>query len=72
MMRQLSGSGMFGGGGLKSKVMRRMTGMPDLSGMAGNGEDSVLPRWTIKKETEEEAKEKKTIRVTELLSHRRS
>jgi signal recognition particle subunit SRP54 len=42
MMRQLSGSGMFGGGGgLKGKLMRRMAGMagmPDLSGM-GNGED---------------------------------
>jgi hypothetical protein len=41
MMRQLSGSGMFGGGGLKGKLMRRvagMTGMPDISGM-GNGDD---------------------------------
>src|SRR5256712_2199692 len=43
MMRQLSGSGLFGGGGLKGKMMRRMAGMsglPDLGGMTGgNGDD---------------------------------
>ena len=44
MMRQLSGSGLFGGsgGGLKGKAMRRMAGMmgmPDLGGMMGNGDD---------------------------------
>ena len=33
MMRQLSGSGMFGGGGLKGKMMRRMTGMSGMEGM---------------------------------------
>ncbi|MBC7909535.1 MAG: signal recognition particle protein, partial [Pyrinomonadaceae bacterium] len=43
MMRQLSGSGMFGGGGggLKGKMMRRMAGMmgmPDMSGMMGGGD----------------------------------
>src|SRR3954463_2605267 len=42
MMRQLSGSGVFGGGGgLKGKLMRRMagiSGMPDLGGMGGNGD----------------------------------
>ncbi len=45
MMRQLSGSGLFGGaggggGGMKGSMMRRMAGMmgmPDLSGMMGNG-----------------------------------
>src|ERR671939_1370238 len=42
MMRQLSGSGLFGGGGgMKGKMMRRMAGMagmPDLGGMmGGNG-----------------------------------
>jgi signal recognition particle subunit SRP54 len=44
MMRQLSGTGLFGnagGGGLKGKMMRRvagMAGLPDLSGMmGGNG-----------------------------------
>jgi signal recognition particle subunit SRP54 len=39
MMRQLSSSGLFGGGGLKSKMMRKMTGMPDMAGFAGNGDD---------------------------------
>jgi hypothetical protein len=29
---------MFGGSGLKGKMMRRMTGMPDMSGLAGMGE----------------------------------
>src|SRR3954471_13856262 len=42
MMRQLSGSGVFGGGGLKGKLMRRMagmTGMPDLGGMGMGGDN---------------------------------
>ncbi|HYJ84516.1 MAG TPA: hypothetical protein VEW46_00495, partial [Pyrinomonadaceae bacterium] len=39
MMRQLSGSGMFGGSGLKGKMMRRLTGMPDMGGMGGNGDE---------------------------------
>jgi len=46
MMRQLSGSGMFGGGGLKGKLMRRMagmTGMPDLGGMGMGGDNGDLP-----------------------------
>jgi signal recognition particle subunit SRP54 len=43
MMKQLSGSGLFGGGGgggLKGKMMRKMAGMagmPDMSGMMGSG-----------------------------------
>ncbi|HET9478752.1 MAG TPA: signal recognition particle protein [Pyrinomonadaceae bacterium] len=37
MMRQLSGSGLFGGSGLKGKMMRKMTGMPDLAGFGGDG-----------------------------------
>ncbi|MDQ2937261.1 MAG: signal recognition particle protein, partial [Acidobacteriota bacterium] len=40
MMKQLSSSGMFGGSGLKGKMMRRMVGMPDMGGMGGNGDDS--------------------------------
>ncbi len=36
MMRQLTSSGLFGGSGLKGKMMRRMTGMPELG---GNGDD---------------------------------
>jgi signal recognition particle subunit SRP54 len=50
MMRQLSGSGLFGGGGfgggLKGKMMKRVAGMagvPDLSGMGGNGDEAGLP-----------------------------
>src|SRR6186713_966715 len=39
MMRQLSSSGMFGGGGLKSKMLRKMTGMPDMAGFGAEGED---------------------------------
>ncbi len=44
MMRQLSGSGMFGGSGLKGKMMRRMAGIPDMGGMGGfGGEDGEMP-----------------------------
>ncbi len=39
MMRQLSGSGLFGGGGFKSKMMRKMTGIPDMGGLAGDGDE---------------------------------
>jgi signal recognition particle subunit SRP54 len=35
MMRQLTSSGLFGGGGLKSKMLRKMSGMPDMSGFSG-------------------------------------
>lgn len=44
MMKQLSGSGMFGGSGLKGKMMRRMAGIPDMGGMGGfGGDDDGLP-----------------------------
>ena len=50
MMQQLSRSGMFGGGGggggIKGRLMRRaagMMGMPDVSGMMGDGSDAGLP-----------------------------
>ena len=49
MMRQFSSAGLFGGGGVKGRMMRRvagMMGMPDVSGMmGGDGEDggSGLP-----------------------------
>jgi signal recognition particle subunit SRP54 len=39
MMRQLSGSGMFGGGGFKGKMMRKMAGIPDMGGLAGDGDE---------------------------------
>src|SRR6266849_320992 len=36
MMRQLTSSGLFGASGLKGKMMRRMTGMPELGGNGGD------------------------------------
>src|ERR1700675_845284 len=50
MMRQLSSSGMFGGSGLKGKMMRRMAGIPEMAGLGGlegNGDDMPsLPSLT--------------------------
>src|SRR3984893_300902 len=50
MMRQLSSSGMFGGSGLKGKMMRRMAGIPEMAGLGGlegNGDDlPSLPSLT--------------------------
>jgi signal recognition particle subunit SRP54 len=44
MMKQLSGSGMFGGSGLKGKMMRRMAGIPDMGGMGDlGGDDDEMP-----------------------------
>src|SRR5215216_6768785 len=44
MMRQLTSSGMFGGSGLKGKMLRRMTGLPNMEGFAGgDGEMPSLP-----------------------------
>src|SRR2546421_1119687 len=48
MMRQLSGSGMFGGGGggLKGRMARKMAGMmgmPDMSAMGGDNGGGELP-----------------------------
>src|SRR5438874_8831613 len=40
MMRQLTSSGLFGGSGLKGKMMRHMAGIPDMAGLAGMGSDS--------------------------------
>src|SRR5687767_12602903 len=48
MMRQLTSSGLFGGGGIKSKMLRKMTGMPDMAGFAGDdGEMPQLPAGAI-------------------------
>ncbi len=41
MMRQLTSSGLFGGSGLKGKMMRRMAGMPDMAELAGMGGDGA-------------------------------
>jgi signal recognition particle subunit SRP54 len=46
MMRQFSGSGLFGGGGVKGRMMRRMAGMmgmPDIGGMGAGGGDMDMP-----------------------------
>src|SRR3989454_4366900 len=43
MMRQLSGSGMFGGGGLKGKMMRHMAGIPGLESNSAAGMMAGLP-----------------------------
>ena len=43
MMQQLSSSGMFGGGGLGGKMMRRMTGMPNMDFGAGDPMMGGLP-----------------------------
>jgi signal recognition particle subunit SRP54 len=66
MMRQLSGTGLFGGGaggGLKGKMMRRMAGMaglPDLSGgMGGNGDDTALPAGPSRKKFKKKRKKKR-------------
>ncbi len=46
MMRQLSSSGLFGGSGLKGKMMRRMAGMPDMAGFGGmGGDDEEMPSF---------------------------
>jgi signal recognition particle subunit SRP54 len=46
MMRQLTSSGMFGGSGLKGKMMRKMAGMPDMAGFAGmGGEGDEMPSF---------------------------
>src|SRR6184192_2883711 len=44
MMRQLSNSGMFGGSGLKGKMMRRMAGIPEMAGLGGlEGDGGDMP-----------------------------
>src|SRR5215217_5782094 len=60
MMRQLSNSGMFGGGGLKSKMLRKMTGMPDMAGFAGDaGEMPSLPAAPSRKKLKKKRKKKR-------------
>src|ERR1043166_9713786 len=60
MMRQLSSSGLFGGGGLKSKMLRKMTGMPDMAGFAGDeGELPSLPAGPSKKKLKKKRKKRR-------------
>ena len=52
--------GMFGGGGLKSKMLRKMTGMPDMAGFAGaEARCHRCPLYQLdhQEETEKETKE---------------
>jgi signal recognition particle subunit SRP54 len=57
MMRQLTSSGLFGGSGLKGKMMRRMTGMPELGGLGDNGDDlPSLPAAPSKKKHKKKRK----------------
>ncbi len=67
MMRQLSSAGLFGGGGFKSKMMRKMTGMPDMSGFGGDmGGDMAglpgLPAGPPRKKQQKNKKKKKRRR----------
>jgi signal recognition particle subunit SRP54 len=60
MMRQLSSSGLFGGGGLKSRMLRKMTGMPDMAGFAGDeGEMPSLPAAPSRKKLKKKRKKRR-------------
>src|SRR5215510_12213186 len=57
MMRQLSGSGIFGGSRLKGKMMRRITGMPDFG---GNGDEMpALPVGPSRKKLKKKKKKRR-------------
>ncbi|HET6890635.1 MAG TPA: signal recognition particle protein [Pyrinomonadaceae bacterium] len=58
MMRQFSSSGLFGGSGFKGKMMRRMAGIPDLSGMGGNGAEG-LPASPSRKKLKKKRKKRR-------------
>jgi signal recognition particle subunit SRP54 len=60
MMRQLSGSGLFGGSGLKGKMMRRIAGMPDMSGIGGDaGDPPALPAGQTRKKMKKKRKKRR-------------
>jgi len=60
MMRQFSSAGLFGGGGIKSKVLRKMTGIPDMAGFAGDeGEMPSLPVAPSRKKLKKKRKKKR-------------
>jgi signal recognition particle subunit SRP54 len=72
MMRQFSGMGLFGGGGIKNKMMNRigrMMGMPDMSGMMDSdfeGDDDFsgggMPRLPMSSSRKKLKKKKKKRR----------
>ena len=60
MMRQLSSAGLFGGSGLKSKMMRKMTGLPDMSGFEGDADDMpALPAGPSRKKLKKKKRKKR-------------
>jgi signal recognition particle subunit SRP54 len=61
MMRQLSSSGIFGGGGIKSKMLRKMTGMPDMAGFSGGDGDELpsLPAAPSRKKLKKKKKKRR-------------
>ena len=56
MMQQLSGSGMFGGGGVGGKMMRRMAGMPGMDGSIGDPMMPGLPAGPSRKKKKKKKK----------------
>ena len=60
MMRQLSSAGLFGGSGIKSKMLRKMTGIPDMAGFAGDGDEMPsLPAAPSRKKLKKKRKKKR-------------
>jgi signal recognition particle subunit SRP54 len=60
MMRQLSSSGLFGGGGFKSKMLRKMGGIPDMAGFAGEeGQMPALPAGPSRKKLKKKKKKRR-------------
>lgn len=60
MMRQLTSSGLFGGTGLKGKMLRKMTGMPDMAGFSGDpGDLPSLPAGPSRKKLKKKRKKKR-------------
>src|SRR6185369_7242193 len=63
MMRQFSSAGMFGGGGLKGKMLRKMTGLPDMAGFSGDPDElpslPALPSGPSKKKFKKKKKKRR-------------
>jgi len=63
MMRQFSSAGMFGGGGFKGKMLRKMTGLPDMAGFSGDPDElpslPALPAGPSKKKFKKKKKKRR-------------
>ena len=60
MMRQFSSSGLFGGGGIKGKMLRKMTGLPDMAGFEGDGDEMPsLPAAPSRKKLKKKRKKRR-------------